>query len=111
MAQYLHNTAFSPTISTFQAAINKGHFATWPGTETLNFKKIIGTTIATEKGHLDQERKNLRTTKIEINEDFFPSKNTSIANEVYTTMYNVKGLKELNNKAYVDLMGKFPHKS
>ena len=77
----------------------------------IKFKKKIGTTIATEKGHLDQERKNLRTTKIEINEDFFPSKNTSIANEVYTTMYNVKDLKELNNKAYVDLMEKFPHKS
>ena len=63
LAQYLHACAFSPVISTFQACIQRGNFVTWPGIDNLNFKKLLGTTEATLKGHLDQERKNLQTTK------------------------------------------------
>ena len=78
LAQYLHATAFSPSISTFVKAIEKGNFVTWPGIAELNFKKLLGTTLATEKGHLDQERKNLRSTiNIDQDDDFFPSKSTT----------------------------------
>ena len=63
LARYLHACAFSPVISTFQKCINRGNFITWPNIDNLNFKKIIDTTEATLKGHLDGERKNLRSTK------------------------------------------------
>ena len=58
LAQYFLATVFSPTISTFTYAINNGNFVTWPGISELNFKKILGTAISIEKGHIDQERKN-----------------------------------------------------
>ena len=35
----------------------------WPGIDDLNFKKLIDTTEVTLKGNLDQERKNLQSTK------------------------------------------------
>ena len=53
LARYLHGTAFSPRISTFSKAICNGNFVTWPGIEDLNFDRLIGTTIASELGHLD----------------------------------------------------------
>ena len=74
LAQYLHASAFSPAISTFQTSINKGNFISWPGIQDLNFKKLIGTPEATLLGHLDQERKNLQSTKADVMEDYFPAK-------------------------------------
>eukprot|EP00957_Ditylum_brightwellii_P211412 15366140-Ditylum_brightwellii.AAC.4 len=50
-AVYFHACAFSPPLSTFQAAVKKGNFIKWPETAAM------------EKGHLDQERKNLQSTK------------------------------------------------
>ena len=56
LAQYLHGFAFSPVISTFQKCLQKENFISWPGITDLNFKKLIETTEATFKVHLDQER-------------------------------------------------------
>jgi hypothetical protein len=63
LSKYLHGCAFSPVISTFIKSINNDNFITWPGIEELNLNTSLSTTIATEKGHLDQERKNLQSTK------------------------------------------------
>ena len=59
LVRYLHATAFSPSITTFIKAIKNENFITWPGIDTLNFATLLGTTKATELGHLDQERANL----------------------------------------------------
>ena len=48
-AQYLFASAFSPSISTFTKAINNENFVTWPGIDKLNFQKLLGTTLASEK--------------------------------------------------------------
>ena len=80
LAKYLHKCAFSPSITTFQKAIRKGHFITWPGIENMNFPKFIENILPTAKGHIDQERANLQSMKDSTNEvdeelDFFrPSK-------------------------------------
>ena len=63
LAQFLHGCAFLPAISTFQTSINKGNFITWPGISQLHLKKLIGTPMVTNLGHLDQERKNVQSTK------------------------------------------------
>lgn len=39
------------------------NFITWPGIESLNFNTLLGTSKASELGHLDQERSNLQLTK------------------------------------------------
>ena len=75
LARYIHTCRFSPCIKTLKQAIARGILISWP-VEKLNFSKLIKTSIATEKGHLDQERKYLNLTKnININlHDNFPEK-------------------------------------
>ena len=57
LASYYHASLFSPSISTFVKAINNRNLLTWPGLTSLNFNELIGTSLATELGHLDQARK------------------------------------------------------
>ena len=63
LANFLHACAGSPTLGTFQKAIDNGNFITWPNINNINLKKYKPNEIATAKGHLDQERKNLQSTK------------------------------------------------
>ena len=69
LAEYLHKCAFSPCLSTFLKAIRLGHFQSWPGIDSINFKNIIENLVPTAKGHLDQERKNLQS-KQQLENDF-----------------------------------------
>jgi hypothetical protein len=59
---YLHHACFSPTKSTWLKAINADYFATWPGLTAELVSKHLPQSIATAKGHLRQERQNLRST-------------------------------------------------
>ena len=75
LARYLYATEFSPSISTFIQAIRRGNFITWPGIGNLNLPRLLGTPMATAKGHLDSERKNLQSTKnLIIDNVNFPEK-------------------------------------
>ena len=113
LASYLHACLFSPCPATLQKAVRKNFLLTWPGIETINFDKYVGDSIATAKGHMAQERKNLRSTKqqvlpnsIDQTADQFPSyepKSTIVFSTVVP--YSPKGM------AYGDLTGRFPHKS
>ena len=117
LAQYFHGCAFSPVISTFQDCIRRGNFISWPGIDDLNFKKLIKTTEATIKGHMDQERKNLQSTKIsflpqsstekESQQDAFPEKvNEKSQNCFYVILDMAKAA-----TTYTDLTGRFPYQS
>ena len=61
--QYLHCADFSPVLSTWIAAIDNGFFVTWPGLTSDLVRKHLPKSMATAKGHLRQEQKNLRSTK------------------------------------------------
>jgi hypothetical protein len=63
LAQYLYGCCSSPVLSTWQQAIRNGNFVTWPGIDSLSIDKHLPKSIASAKGHLDQERKNLQSTK------------------------------------------------
>ena len=63
LAQYLVGASFSPSKSSLLRAIRRHHFTNWPGLTTNLINKYLPKTIATAKGHLDQEFKNLRLTK------------------------------------------------
>ena len=54
LAQYFHAEAFSPVKSTFLAAINNGHFNSWPGLSAGLVSKHLPQYPFTVKGHLDQ---------------------------------------------------------
>ena len=42
---------------------------TWPGIQDINFNKFITKKLPIAKGHLDQERANLQSTKVSNHED------------------------------------------
>ena len=66
LAQWLHASCGSPNESTFIKAIQKGNFLTWPGLTPQLIRKQLPTSEATSKGHLNQERKSIQSTKSTI---------------------------------------------
>ena len=114
LANYLHACCFSPTISTFVRAIRNGNFITWPGLDQKLIERHLLQSTATAKGHLDQERQGLQSTKTaspsinnDAQQDFFPPHSNEKTNDVCTI------IQKLNPKttAYSDLTGRFPYKS
>ena len=63
MVQYLHAACFSPVPSTWCKAIRRGYFATFPGLTEKLVQKHLPKSDATTKGHQNQSRKNVRSTK------------------------------------------------
>jgi hypothetical protein len=61
LVNYLHKAMFSCTKSALVHAVKKGHLATWPGVEAIN--KHLKLTTATDMGHMNQKRQNIRSTK------------------------------------------------
>ena len=116
LAAYYHASLFSPAISTLTKAIKKGKFISWPGINELNFKKPLNTTIATELGHLNQERKNLRSTKFEntrLEKDTFPIKADTKTQDIFDQYLYMQdnAFFNKNRKLYSDQTGKFPYQS
>jgi hypothetical protein len=64
LINYLHAACFSPVKSTWVTAIKNGNFSSWPGLIEHAVEKHLSKTAATTKGHLNQQRQNARTTKI-----------------------------------------------
>jgi hypothetical protein len=61
---YLHAACLSPVKSTWIKAIKNGIFSSWPGLNEQNLEKYLSKSTSTAKCHLNQQRKNARTTKI-----------------------------------------------
>jgi len=60
---FCHASMFSPAISTWCAAINAGHFTSWPELTSAQVRRYPPQSIAMVKGHLNQERANVQSTK------------------------------------------------
>jgi hypothetical protein len=67
LVSFLHTAAGSPVPSTWVRAIHAGHFATWPGLTAELVHKHLPPSLATAKGHLDQQRHNIRSTQAPTN--------------------------------------------
>jgi hypothetical protein len=107
--QYLHGEAFSPVTSTLLKAINAGNFATWPTLTAQHVKKYLEKSDASIKGHMNQQRKNMRSTKQKDNaeeldkqEEMWEPHLTHKTNLVYVTVHGIK------IKTFADLTGRFP---
>ena len=114
LIQYLHGFCFSPTPRTFLKTIKNGNFLTWPGLNNQKLLKHLPPIIATSLGNIDQELKNLQSTKIvksevEVEEgsDFYLDTESGNAHELCATIipFNIK------RKGFSDLTGALPHKS
>jgi hypothetical protein len=66
LVQYLYGCCGSPVVTTWEKAIKNGNFITWPGIETLSIDAHLPKSIDSAKGHLNQEQKNLQSTRIQL---------------------------------------------
>jgi hypothetical protein len=62
--KFMHAACFSPTTATWTKAIDAGSFQSWPSLTSKAVRQLFPKSMATAMGHLDQQRKNLRSTKV-----------------------------------------------
>jgi hypothetical protein len=60
---FYHAAFFSPVMSTWCAAIDAGHLATWPHLTSAQVWRHFPQSIPMHLGHLDQVRANQQSTK------------------------------------------------
>jgi hypothetical protein len=63
MVAFAHASLFSPAITTLEAALRKNLIPNFPGLTLKSLQAHPPNSMATAKGHLDQSRKNQRSTK------------------------------------------------
>ena len=112
LIQFLHAACGSPVPSTWIQAIDNGNFATWPGLTSDLVRKHLPKAIATVKGHLNQHRKNVRSTKQHTPElntsqhdcDMFPPQlqPNKRTHHIYASVI------DLTTQISTDLTGRFP---
>jgi hypothetical protein len=61
--KWMHAVCGYPVKATWLKAIAAGNFIGWPLLTVQNVKKYYPETTETPKGHLNQTRKNVRSTK------------------------------------------------
>jgi len=63
LVAFTHAALFSPAMSTLEEALRRGHVPDFAGLSLQTLQKHPPLSNATIKGHLDQTRQNLRSTK------------------------------------------------
>ena len=118
LVAYAHAAMFSPALSTLEQALQKGYIRNIPGLTAQTLRRHPPRSVATAKGHLDQTRKNLRSTKAttrststnspkdtpDIDNDVFPE-HSEKSHDCYVAVHN---LETTTGKIYTDQTGKFP---
>jgi hypothetical protein len=115
LAMFLHASMFCPVPSTLLRAVERSHFASWPGLTTSLVKKHLAKSLSTSKGHLRMQQKNIQSTKLTSNLDMPTSLDFSPSQEpqnlrthaVFVTIMTATDLR----KSYSDQTGKFPVQS
>ena len=63
LAEYYAAVLLNPEKSTLLRSIYNNHLTLWPALTTKLIRKHLPKRLVTAQGHLDQEFKNLRSTK------------------------------------------------
>ncbi|KAG7350061.1 reverse transcriptase RNA-dependent DNA polymerase [Nitzschia inconspicua] len=113
LVAFAHASLFSPALSTLHDALRLGYLTGVPGLTAETLRRHPPHSTATTKGHLDQTRKNLRSTKTNIPppppndgddaDDYLPTANPT--NE--RTSHCFAATFEPTGKIYSNLTGKF----
>jgi len=111
MIAFSHAALFSPALSTLQQALEAGYITGFPGLTAATVKKFPPKSIAMFKGHLDQTRKNQRSTKqpttTTLDDILFP-KPLSQGERTHCCYAATYPLHAITGQASSDLTGKFP---
>jgi hypothetical protein len=99
----------------FLWAIARGHFHSWPDLTTDLVSKHLAKSLATSKGHLQMQQKNVQSTKIATSLPLATSLDVSPSQEPNNLRTNVvfAAIMPFTNlrKLYSDQTGKFPVQS
>ena len=104
-AAFLHWCAGSPQLSTWCKAIDAGFYRSWPGLTSKLARKHMPQSTPMIKGHLDQQRKNIRSTKPkrsmatpkslpgvdETEQDLHPAQHQQRTNYVFADCHDITG--------------------
>ena len=114
-----HAALFSPALSTLELALQKGFLPPFPGLTLSALRRHPPQSSATIKGHLDQIRKNLRSTKKksksveptsapdhEVTDDWHPTSDPSNKRTNHCYVALIKP--ERSGQIHSDLTGRFP---
>ena len=119
LMHYLHACCFSPTKATLLQAVRNGNFLSWPGFTAANIQRHLIKSVATDMGHLDQQRKNIQSTRIHTAPPPVPTPpddshlQPPILDGANTNLIFASTL-DIPNKTgqiYTDQTGAFPHYS
>eukprot|EP00804_Cyclotella_cryptica_P025595 CCRYP_002824-RC/>CCRYP_002824-RC protein AED:0.35 eAED:0.35 QI:0/-1/0/1/-1/1/1/0/432 len=106
--RWMHAVCGYPVKSTWIKAIKAGNFVGWPLLTEKTVAKYYPDTDETPKGHLNQTRKNVRSTKHHA-APFEQANSTSLrgkkVQDIYTSVYNVR------ETIFSDQTGQFPTRS
>jgi hypothetical protein len=114
LVAYAHAAMFSPALTTLENALNKGFLTNFPGLTAATLRRHPPTSIPMAKGHLDQTRKNQRSTKqlttrivpladdpISIPDEFHPEPTEHKTHNCFVTFMEPTG------QIYTDQTGRF----
>ena len=106
--KWMHAVCGYPVKSTWMKAIKAGNFIGWPLLTEKNVQKYYPETDETIKGHMNQTRKNVRSTKPKPKP--FEEANTNLMRgkkiqDIYTKVYDAR------ETIFSDQTGKFPTQS
>ena len=111
LAAYYAASCFNPRPSTLIRAARLNYLASWPGLLAPLFSKHLPKSIASFKGHMDQEKKNLQSTQVLASDaEDIPTQEPDNKKTNHITCALVPNETVLS-KAYSDQTGKFPVQS
>ena len=109
LVTYHHQSVWNPVVKTWTRAIDRGHFATFPGLSSKVVRKHLQPSIATAKGHMTKERQNIRSTKDPNNKPTVTIKKNLESKEfTNTATFKTVDFKDATGKISTDLTGRFP---
>eukprot|EP00804_Cyclotella_cryptica_P003621 CCRYP_002237-RA/>CCRYP_002237-RA protein AED:0.34 eAED:0.34 QI:0/-1/0/1/-1/1/1/0/435 len=106
--KWMHAECGYPVKSTWLKAVQAGNFIGWPLLTVCNIQKYFSETVETLKGHLNQSRKNVTSTKqkpIPLETFQSPQLKGRKLRDIYTHIYDTF------DTIFSDQTRKFPHRS
>ena len=102
--KFLHMACFSPSKSTLIRAVENGNFATWPMFTSHNIKKYLPKSEATTMGHLDQQRKNIQSTRRTQSTTSLTTNSATHGLQAHGTSDPFTPITERTHQTYTDLL-------
>ena len=113
LVTFAHAALFSPALTTLEIALKKGYINNFPGLTATTLRKYPPTSRAMVKGHMDQIRKNVRSTQVRTthpsisdNYDYYPKEQPHVDNN-NTVFADLLDVPDSTGKIFTDQPGRF----